>query len=129
MTGEPWRSGFVAAVFAVHPLHVESVVWVSERGGVLAALLLDGGPARYARYAERPDPDRYTLVLVCRVLGLLSKPLMVTFPFALLLLDYWPLHRLSRRALLEKVPMLALVALASALSWWVQGSVYPGFVP
>src|SRR5262245_26274932 len=120
MTGRPWPSAFVAAVFAVHPLHVEAVVWVSERKGVLAGLFWMAGLLAYARCVERPSPLRYALVLACLALGLLSKAVLVTFPFALLLLDHWPLRRLSRGAVLEKVPMLALVAAASALTLWSQ---------
>ena len=125
MTAASWPSAFVAAVFAVHPLHVESVVWVSERRDVLAGFFWMAGLLAYARYAQRPAAARYALVFVCLALGLLSKPLMVTFPFALLLLDYWPLQRLSRRAVLEKLPMLGLVVVASALTWWVQDRVIP----
>ena len=120
MTGRLGPAAFVAAVFAVHPSHVETVAWVSERKGALAGCLWMAGLVAYARHAERPGAGRYLLVVACLVLGLLSKPVLVTFPFALLLLDYWPLRRLSRRAVLEKVPMLLLVAGASALALWAQ---------
>ncbi len=122
MSGRTWPSAFVAAVFAVHPLHVETVAWVSERKGVLAGLFWMAGLLAYASYAERPGLPRYLAVLACLALGLLSKPVLVSFPFALLLLDYWPLRRLSRRAVVEKVPMLALVAVACALTLWAQGA-------
>jgi tetratricopeptide (TPR) repeat protein len=120
MTGRELPSAFVAAVFAIHPLHVETVAWVSERKGVLAGLFWMAGLAAHARYAARPGAGRYAVVLGCLALGLLAKPVLVTFPFALLLLDAWPLRRLSRRALVEKVPMLALVAAACALTLWAQ---------
>jgi tetratricopeptide (TPR) repeat protein len=120
MTRQTWPSAFVAAVFAVHPLHVEAVVWVSERKGVLAGFFWMAGLVAYLRYVERPSRGRYGAVLACLAAGLLSKAVLVTFPFALLLLDHWPLRRLSRHALLEKLPMLALVAGASALALWSQ---------
>ncbi len=120
MTRRTGPSAFVAAVFAVHPLHVETVAWVSERKGVLAGLFWMAGLLAYARYAERPGLRRFGAVVACLALGLLSKPVLVTFPFVLLLLDHWPLQRLSRRALVEKVPMFVLVAIASALTLWVQ---------
>jgi Tfp pilus assembly protein PilF len=121
MTGRPWASGFVAAVFALHPLHVESVAWISSRKDVLAGCFWMAGLLAHARLAERPESRaRAAAVLGCLVLGLLSKPLLVTFPFALLLLDYWPLRRLSRRALLEKLPMLAVVAVSMAITIWAQ---------
>ena len=124
MTGEVWRSGFVAAVFAIHPLHVESVAWVSERKDVLSGLFLMLTLHAYIRYRERPSSrGRYLAAIAFLALGLLAKPMLVTLPFVLLLLDYWPLGRFSepagarsewRRALLEKLPMFALAAVASA---------------
>jgi tetratricopeptide (TPR) repeat protein len=121
MTRRTWPSAFVAAVFAIHPLHVESVVWVSERKSALAGFFWMAGLAAYARYAERPGSAcRYASVLSCLTLGLLSKAILVTFPFALLLLDYWPLDRMSRRAVLEKIPMLVLVLAACVLTLWAQ---------
>lgn len=89
-TGAFWRSALVACLFGLHPLHVESVAWISERKDVLCTffflLMLIG----YRRYAGRPTFGRYTAVLILFVLGLLSKPMIVTAPFVLLLLDYWP---------------------------------------
>ena len=120
MTGRDGPSAFVAAVFAIHPLHVETVAWVSERKGVLAGAFWMAGLLAYARYTERPGALRYAAILACLALGLLSKPILVTFPIALLLLDHWPLHRLSRRALWEKLPMLALAGLAAGLALWAQ---------
>lgn len=117
LTGAVWRSAFVAAVFALHPLHVESVAWVVERKDVLAGLFWMLGLYAYARYTELPaSKTRYLAVLLCLSLGLMSKSTLVTFPAVLLLLDVWPLDRLRsarRRVLLEKLPMFALVAFAS----------------
>ena len=130
MTGALWQSGFVAALFALHPLHVESVAWVSERKDVLSTLFWLLTMGAYCRYAERPGLSRYFLVLLFFVLGLMSKPMLVTLPFVLLLMDYWPLGRLhwgqanreddvkilesSVFCLVgEKIPFFVLSALAS----------------
>ena len=107
MTGFLWRSAFVAAVFAIHPLRVESVAWVSERKDVLSGLFFMLTVGAYGRYVEKSkvqDPRSkvfYGLALVFFALGLMSKPMLVTLPFVLLLLDYWPLGRVSR---LHSVP-------------------------
>jgi len=93
MTGAVWRSAFVAALFALHPLHVESVAWVSERKDVLSTFFWALAVLAYARYAARPAGPRYLPVLVCFALGLMAKPMVVTLPFLLLLLDFWPLKR------------------------------------
>jgi len=93
MTGAWWRSGFVAALFAVHPLHVESVAWVAERKDVLSGFFWFLTLGAYVRYVAAPSPVRYFFVVVSFVLGLLSKPMVVTLPLVLLLLDYWPLRR------------------------------------
>ncbi|NPV03234.1 MAG: tetratricopeptide repeat protein [Syntrophaceae bacterium] len=98
MTGATWTSALVAALFAVHPLHVESVAWVSERKDVLGGLFWILTMGAYVLYVRRPSLHRYVLVLVSFGLGLLSKPMVVTLPFVLLLLDYWPLNRLSGTA-------------------------------
>jgi len=98
MTGAPWRSAMVAALFAVHPLHVEPVAWISSRKDVLSGLFFMLALLSYAWYTERPSPRRYLTLLLCFVLGLLSKPMVMTLPFVLLLLDYWPLGRLGRDA-------------------------------
>src|SRR5437867_7197253 len=95
MTGLVWRSGFVAALFAVHPLHVESVAWVAERKDVLSTLFWMLTLWSYVSYVRQPRPRRYVLVLVLFALGLLAKPMLVTLPFVLLLLDYWPLGRVT----------------------------------
>ena len=94
MTGSLWQSGFVAALFALHPLNVESVAWAVERKNVLSSLFLMLTLWFYARYVERSTPGRYLLVLLVFAMGLMSKPTLVTVPFVLLLLDYWPLNRL-----------------------------------
>ncbi len=114
MTGDLAPSLFVSALFALHPLNVESVAWVSERKNVLSTLFLVLAVGAHARYAERPSAARYTAVIGLFALGLMSKPMLVSVPFVLLLLDAWPLRRLSRRAVLEKLPLLAL-AVASAI--------------
>jgi tetratricopeptide (TPR) repeat protein len=93
MTGSVWKSGFVAGLFAVHPLHVESVAWVAERKDVLSTFFWIATTWAYVRYAERPGVGRYVPVVVLFALGLMSKPMLVTLPFVLLLLDYWPLRR------------------------------------
>ncbi len=115
MTGALWRSAFVAAVFAIHPLRVESVAWVSERKDVLSGLFFMLTIGAYVRYARRPwSPVRYGLVVLLFALGLMCKPMLVTLPLVLLLLDYWPLQRLETRQLsgllLEKLPLLVLSA-------------------
>ena len=95
MTGALWQSAFVAAVFALHPLNVESVAWVSERKNVLSTFFWMLTILTYVRYTERPGFFRYILILFVFVLGLMSKPMLVTLPFVLLLLDYWPLCRIN----------------------------------
>ncbi|NWF94128.1 MAG: tetratricopeptide repeat protein [Syntrophaceae bacterium] len=129
MTGATLRSGFVAALFALHPLHVESVAWVAERKDLLCALFSILAIRAYVRYVERPGLSRYLFVLLCLVLSLMSKPMAVTLPFVLLLLDYWPLGRMTPTAskstsprrkdlvifqpILEKIPLLFLSAMMS----------------
>src|SRR5206468_9433419 len=114
MTGALWQSAFVAVLFAIHPLHVESVAWIAERKDVLSAVFFILTLAAYARYAQAPSPTRYLLVALLFACGLMSKPMLVTLPFVLLLLDYWPLGRIgvqkseirSRlpRLITEKIP-------------------------
>jgi len=103
MTKALWQSAFVAALFALHPLHVESVVWVAERKDVLSAFFWMLTMGAYALYVERPGPLRYLLVLLSFVLGLMAKPMLITLPFALLLIDYWPLPRLRPSNALEGI--------------------------
>ena len=95
MTGAIWPSAFVAALFALHPLHVESVAWVAERKDVLSTFFWILTMWAYVRFVRRPKVAGYLLVVVFFALGLLSKPMLVTLPFVLLLLDYWPLDRLN----------------------------------
>ncbi len=153
MTGAIWRSAFVAGVFALHPLHVESVAWIAERKDVLSTLFGFLTLLAYVRYVEKPTPSRYLLTLFCFALAVLSKPMMVTLPFVVLLLDFWPLGRLApdrlaevQRApakkcrksgtrvrptgylLKEKIPFLILTAASSVITIIVQragGSVVP----
>jgi tetratricopeptide (TPR) repeat protein len=111
MTGAFWRSAFVAAVFAIHPVRVESVAWVAERKDVLSGLFFMLTIGAYVRYVRRPwSPVRYGLVVLLFALGLMCKPMLVTLPVVLLLLDYWPLRRVASagRLVLEKLPLLAL---------------------
>ena len=97
MTGALWPSAFVAALFAIHPLRVESVAWISERKDVLSGVFFMLTLGAYLRYVRRPPSlARYLLVVFCFALGLMSKPTLVTLPFVLLLLDYWPLRRFAR---------------------------------
>jgi len=93
MTKAFWQSAFVAALFALHPLHVQSVAWVAERKDVLSTLFWMLTMGAYCAYVERPGSRRYLLVLLLFALGLMAKPMLVTLPFVLLLLDYWPLGR------------------------------------
>lgn len=130
MTGAPWPSGFVAALFALHPLHVESVAWVAERKDVLCAFFWILTMWAYVLYVERPKLNRYLLVVLCFILALLSKPMAVTLPFVLLLLDDWPLGRLQleksensdhrrvtiSRLILEKTPLFFITAVLSLLT-------------
>jgi len=120
LTGAPGASAFIAAVFAVHPLHVETVAWISERKGAISGLFFVLTLGAHARYAALPSPGRYAAVVLCLVLALLSKPTTVTLPCVLLLLDVWPLRRLGARALIEKLPLFALVAGASITTYLVQ---------
>ncbi len=117
-TGALWRSAAAAALFALHPLHVESVAWVAERKDVLSTLLGLLAVLAYLGYVRRPTARAYAAVFLLFSLALMSKPMLVTLPFVLLLLDGWPLGRLRRgalrRPLLEKVPLLAP---AAAVGW------------
>jgi len=121
MTGALWRSAFVAFLFALHPLHVESVAWIAERKDVLCAFFWCLTLWCYARYAQRPGVGRYLLVLLGFCCGLMAKPMIVTLPFVLLLLDVWPLRRANRLAILwEKLPFFALAAAVSLVTYIAQ---------
>ncbi|MGA2748236.1 MAG: tetratricopeptide repeat protein [Verrucomicrobiota bacterium] len=124
LTGALWRSALAAALFALHPLRVESVVWIAERKDVLAGFLWMLTLWAYVRYAEELKAQGakvkgyYAAALVLFALGLMAKPMVVTLPFALLLLDYWPLRRPWRVA--EKIPFFALAVLSSVVTFVVQ---------
>jgi Flp pilus assembly protein TadD len=128
LTGKPARCAFVAAIFAVHPLHVESVAWIAERKDVLSTFFEMVTLLLYAGYAQKQTALRYASVAVAFACSLMAKPTGVTFPFVLLLVDYWPLDRLrlsSPRAQLgrlvwEKAPLLAMSAVASVLTVMAQ---------
>jgi len=94
MTGDLWKSAFVAALFALHPLHVESVAWIAERKDVLSTFFFMLTVIGYIRYVEKPCTNRYLPVVFLFAAGLMAKPMLVTLPLVLLLLDYWPLNRL-----------------------------------
>lgn len=146
MTRNLWPSVFVAALFAIHPLHVESVAWASERKDVLSTFFWMLTVLAYIRYVERPAIGRYLATLAVFVLGILSKPMLVTLPFILLLLDYWPLNRLRNtqvacdinqpiqrvthcrwsiggRLILEKIPFFALSAVQSFITFMVHRQI------
>ena len=131
MTAMTWQSAFMAALFALHPLHVESVAWISERKDVLSAFFFMLTLWSYDGYVRQPSRRRYGLVVFLFTMGLMSKPMLVTLPFVLLLLDFWPLHRfhfqhsgagltnpqgVSALTLIrEKIPLFFL----SAISCWI----------
>jgi tetratricopeptide (TPR) repeat protein len=139
-TGRVWRSLLVAVLFAIHPINVESVAWISERKNVLSMLFFLLGLIAYAWYVQRASVKRYLLVAFCFALGLMAKPQVITFPFVLLLMDYWPLQRMpvlgkngqshvstlhpsSRsfsRLVLEKLPLLVLSAASAVITMKVQ---------
>ncbi len=130
MTGKIWTSAFVAAAFALHPTHVESVAWASERKDVLSGLFWMLTIVCYIRYTEHQSLSRYLLVPLVFALGLMAKPMLVTLPFVLLLLDYWPLGRFQfgqpkqpvLRLIMEKVPLLILSAASSIITYVAQQS-------
>jgi len=144
-----WLAAFAGALFALHPLHVESVAWVAERKDVLSTFFWLLAMLAYVRYARQPGPMWYAIVLILFALGLMAKPMVVTLPFTLLLLDYWPLERLQLtrwseaghkrrkgrakkaknkelsflRLVLEKVPLFILSAASCIVTLWVQQGV------
>jgi Tfp pilus assembly protein PilF len=130
MTGVLWRSAFVSAVFAVHPLHVESVAWIAERKDVMSAVFFMVTLLAYLNYTRAPSIGRYLTVALAVVLGLMSKPMLVTLPFVLLLLDYWPLGRFEAhrsktgrqvlQPVLEKIPLIVLSAVSSIVTFLAQ---------
>lgn len=128
MTGAAGRSAFVAAMFGLHPLHVQSVAWAAERKDVLSTAFWMLTLLAYRSYVLRPGLARYLSVALLFAFGLMAKPMLVTLPFTLLLLDYWPLERFRGsdgrsawpRLLLEKVPLMALTVASSAITFAVQ---------
>lgn len=142
MTGALWKSAFVAALFALHPLHVESVAWISERKDVLSTFFGLLTIAAYYRYVKKSSATNYLLVFIFLCLGLMVKPILVTIPFVLLLLDFWPLKRFqyksnfllksekanddairrNHRIILEKIPLFIPVAISCILTFLAQKS-------
>src|SRR6266436_8813114 len=143
MTGAVWRSAFVAALFAIHPLRVESVAWIAERKDVLSGVFFMLTLGAYVRYVREPSSIRYLMMTILFALGLMSKPMLVTLPFVLLVLDYWPLGRFAHicpaepkpkngfarwwghrsipaRLILEKIPLIALSAASSIITLFAQ---------
>ena len=130
MTGALWRSAFVAALFAIHPLHVESVAWVAERKDVLSGVFFMLTLLAYFHYTRAPSNWRYLIVGFVFALGLMSKPMLVTLPFVLLLLDYWPLGRIKAqrpdigrqllKLIAEKIPLIALSAVSGVITFLAQ---------
>ena len=110
MTGAIWRSAFVAALFALHPLHVESVAWIAERKDVLSAFFWMLTLCLYVYYTEKPVIRRYLLVLFCFACALMSKPMVITLPIVMILLDYWPLDRLHSRKIVTNMPEVMSVS-------------------
>src|SRR5205814_5720179 len=118
MTGLLWRSAFVAALFAIHPLRVESVVWIAERKDVLSGFFFMLTLLAYFYWTQKRTLGRYVVMSILFAFGLMSKPMLVTLPIVLLLLDYWPLRRIRRtenggqktiaQLLIEKIPLFAL---------------------
>ncbi|MGA2279236.1 MAG: tetratricopeptide repeat protein [Verrucomicrobiota bacterium] len=138
MTVALWRSAFVAAVFAIHPLHVESVAWIAERRDVLSGLFFMLTLAAYAGYVRHQwSLGRYLMVALMLVLALMSKPMVVTLPFVLILLDYWPLKRFDQpcgclirwHLILEKLPLLALSGATCAATLFAQKEAIPSLPP
>src|SRR3954469_3173847 len=128
-TNTVWRCAFVAAIFALHPLRVESVDWVSERKDVLSALFFMLTLGAYLRYARQPSAMRYLATGFFFALGLMAKPMLVTIPLVLMIIDFWPLGRLSGsqprsrwQLFVEKIPLLLLSLASSVVTWVAQGS-------
>jgi hypothetical protein len=140
LTGYYWRSLLVAGLFAFHPLHVESVVWITERKDVLSLFFLLLACLSYARYAKKPGFLHYLAIVFLYLLGLMAKPMLVTFPFLLLILDYWPLNRFNKNAvtstvnkpqvsrhsatrlLVEKIPLFIISLFFSIATFMIQNN-------
>jgi tetratricopeptide (TPR) repeat protein len=128
LTGAVWRSALVAALFALHPLNVESVAWIAERKNVLSTMFWFLTTMSYVAWVRDRKASRYALTLVLFALGLMSKPMLVTLPCTLLLLDYWPLGRMPskvafRSLFVEKIPFFALAMASSAVTFVLQRDV------
>jgi protein O-mannosyl-transferase len=130
MTGSVWKSAFVAALFALHPLHVESVAWIAERKDVLSAFFWMLTLWLYVYYTEKPAIRRYLLVLFGFACALMSKPMVVTLPIIMILLDYWPLKRFQAQKgnfilwqLKEKLPLFILSAAIIIITFYTPGKV------
>src|SRR5215213_5562083 len=126
-TGAHWRSAIIAALFAWHPLDVESVAWAAERKDTLSAFCGLLSLLAYVRYTQAPSASRFAIVASFLALGLLAKPMLVTWPFLMLLLDVWPLERATlagltsvfrehRKLIIEKVPLLGIVAVSCVMT-------------
>ncbi|MCJ7772589.1 MAG: tetratricopeptide repeat protein, partial [Desulfobacterales bacterium] len=136
VTGHLWRSAFVAILFSLHPMHVESIAWISERKDVLSTFFLMLTIWSYIRYNEKYKTSSYVFAILFYAMGLMSKPMVVTLPFVLLLLDYWPLkrftiegkrdppkirdHHIHFRLLFEKIPFLLMAIVSSVLTYIAQ---------
>ena len=129
-TGNLWRSAFVAAIFALHPLRVESVAWIAERKDVLSGVFFFATLIAYVAYTRKQTVVRYLTMSILLACGLMSKPMLVTTPIVLLLLDYWPLRRMQRtedgrqrtgKLAFEKIPLFALSAGSVVMTLWAQG--------
>ncbi len=139
MTGSLWKSAFVAALFGLHPLHVESVAWSAERKDLLSTFFWMLTMLSYQKYVQQRKIQRYLIMILFYILGLLSKPMLVTLPFTLLLLDYWPLQRLRLQSshlekagpyrdtnlnlIWEKIPLVILAILSSLITFLAQHAV------
>jgi tetratricopeptide (TPR) repeat protein len=132
MTSALWASAFVAAIFAIHPLHVEAVAWVAERKGVLSGVFFMLTLISYVWYARRPSIGRYIAMSILFVLGLMSKPTLVPVPVVLLLLDYWPLRRsqsagsTGAKLFVEKLPLFFLSLVFSIATLFAQKTAIAG---
>jgi tetratricopeptide (TPR) repeat protein len=132
-TNRLWLSAFVAALFAVHPLHVQSVAWAAERKDVLSSSFFFATLWAYVYYSRRPSLGRYALSLILFTLGLLAKPMLVSLPFLLFLLDYWPLERLTivpralGKLILDKIPFFLIAIASSIITIVAQQRAFTGF--